>query len=194
MKHIILFISFLLASCISSAQADIQIIKIKNEDRSVSISAVNNSEIAYTLEVKMILEGLKLESPLPPSFKIIPGQEIRIALLIPTEAKTNYKIQYRAIAEEDGEKEAIEIGVPDVMIYTKNDDKRSTQLRQYLIKNEIPFNEVNVSYSDKTLRVYENMLNRRGINKSEAKFPVVIIKGEAYYNIDNVNKFITTKF
>ena len=96
MKHIILFISFLLASCISSAQADIQIIKIKNEDRSVSISAVNNSEIAYTLEVKMILEGLKLESPLPPSFKIIPGQEIRIALLIPTEAKTNYKIQYRA--------------------------------------------------------------------------------------------------
>ena len=194
MKYLILFSTILFAAVISSAQSDIQIIKIKNDDRSISISAINNSEITFTLEVKLILEGLKLESPIPPSINLIPGQESQIALLIPTASKTNYKIQYRATAIEDGENVAEELTVPDVTIYTINSHEKSTHLRQYLLKNEIPFNEVNVSYSDKKMKVYENMLNRRGISKSAAKFPVVIIKGEVYYSIEDVNKFIEMKF
>ena len=194
MKQIILLNAFLLVSLFSFAQSDIQIIKIKNADRSVSISAVNNSGIAYTLKVEITLEGMKLESPLQSFYKIFPGTEKHITKLIPIDTRTNFKIRYQAAAIEGGAKISVQKIVPEVTIYTKNEDAKSTQLRQYLIKNEIPFDEVNVSYSDKMRKIYENMLTRRGIKRTEAKFPVILINGEVYYSIDDINKFIGMKF
>ena len=194
MKYLILSLTFIFSSCYLQAQSDIQIIKIKNPDRTVSISAINNSDVTYTLKVDITLEGMKLESPLSEFYEIFPGVEKHIATLIPSDTRTHYKINYQASAIENGEKISTEMMVPDITIYTINGNEESTQLRQYLQKNEIPFFEVNVSYSDKTKKVFENMLVRRGIKKGQVKFPVVIIKGEVYYSIDDMNVFIDTKF
>ncbi|MDF1698393.1 MAG: hypothetical protein P1U56_21260 [Saprospiraceae bacterium] len=193
MRHFILMALFSFGTLMSTAQADIQIIKIKNKDKAVSISAVNNSGVPYTLKINITLEGMELESPLPPFIKIFPGEEKHITTLTPIDTNPYYKIHYQATAIENGEKVTTEVMVPDLTIYTKNGDKKSTQLRQYLVKNEIPFTEVNVSYSDKTKQIYEKMLALRGIRKQEAKVPVLLIKGEIYYAIDDINQFIATK-
>ena len=189
MKHIITIALFLLGT-ITYAQSDLQIVKIKNEDKSVSVYAVNNSKVPHTIKVSITMEGMKLKTPLAPSVEIIPGIDKLVATLIPTAPKTSYKINFRSVEDELKN----EVAVPDVTIYTKNGHDKSTELRLYLQKHEIPFYEYNTTYDKKSNKVYEKMLDRRGIKKSEAKLPVVIIKGEVFHKIKNMEKFLKEHF
>ena len=83
MKYYILFITVLLGAP-SYAQSDIQIVKIKHEDGSVSVSAINHSDIVYSITVDINLEGMKLEYPIKSYIKIFPGDEKEVAILKPT--------------------------------------------------------------------------------------------------------------
>lgn len=190
-----LFISvYLLISILGKAQSDIQIVKIKHQDRSVTVYAVNHSNKAYDIKVNISLQGMKLDSPIDSIISLPRGAEKKVALLIPTASKTNYKINFKAVAEEGNGDMSFYKEVPDVVIYTKNGQKKSTELRLYLQKHEIAFNEINATYDDKSMEVYEKMLRRRKIEKSLAHLPVVIIKGEVFHNIQDMKAFIKEHF
>ena len=193
MKYIILIYTLLLSG-FTSAQTDIQIVKLKHEDKSVSVYAVNNSDIAYSVNVTIALEGMKVESPIKPAIKVLPGVDALVAVLIPTASKTHYKINFQASAIEKSKRVTIDKEVPDITIYTKNGQEKSTVLRLYLEKHEIPYNEINATYDKKSREIYENMLKRRNIEKSDARLPVVIIRGEAYHDITDMNSFIKKHF
>ncbi len=193
MKYLIL-IQVLLASICAVAQEDIQIVKIKNEDRSVTVHAINNSDISYVIEVQIILDGMKLDYPIDSRIQLLPKVEKEIALLKPIADQTKYKINVKAMALENSNKLSIEVEVPDVTIYTKNGQEKSTEIRLYLQKHDISYQEINATYDKKSKEVYENMLRRRNIPKSEAKLPVVIIKGEIYHQIKDMKSFIKEHF
>lgn len=159
MKYLILIYTVLLSG-FTSAQTDIQIVKVKHEDKSVSVYAVNNSDVAYSVNVTITLEGMKVESPIKPFIKVMPGVDELVAVLIPTANKTNYKINFQASAIEESKHVTIGIDVPDITIYTKNGQENSTELRLYLEKHKIPYNEINTTYDEKSKEIYENMLDR----------------------------------
>ena len=193
MKYIILFATVLLSFNIS-AQTDIQIVKVKHDDGSVTVYAVNNSDIAYSISVNIALQGMKLDYPIKPSINILSGEEKEIALLKPTGSQTKYKINFQATALEGDQRMTSDEVVPDITIYTKNGQEKSTELRLYLKKHEIAYYEINATYDEKSKEIYENMLRRRNISKSDAKLPVVIIRGEVYHHIKDMKSFIKEHF
>ena len=182
----------MLFSIITNAQSDIQIIKLKQDDRSVQISVINHSAKTYELNVEIQLNNMKLSEPMQSTIVMTPKMEKVIATLIPTGKSANYKINYSAkLADSESENISM-ISEPNITIYTKNGDKKSTELRLYLKENDISFYEFNTSYDNKSMKMYKEMLKRRNIEK--AKLPVVIIHGEVFHDIKNMEKFINQNF
>ena len=107
MKHLILLVA-LLFSASAYTQSDIQIVKIKHDERSVSVYAVNNSEITYAVNVNVSLRGMKLEAPIKKSIKVTPGVDVLVAKLIPTASETHYKVNFQATAMERGKADLLE--------------------------------------------------------------------------------------
>ena len=191
MKYLVLMCC-LLVSFMINAQSDIQIIKLKQADRSVQISAINHSQKTYELDVEIQLTNMKLEEPIASTIVMTPKMQTVIATLIPTGDKSHYKINYKAMLAESESEEIVSINEPSVTIYTKNSDEKSTELRMYLKENNIAFYEFNTSYDEKSMKFYKEMLKRRKLEK--AKLPVVIIHGEVYHNIKNMEEFIKQHF
>lgn len=188
MKTILLSAIFLtLSSCCLQAQTDIQVIKIKNADKSVSISAVNHSDEEVKIVLKVVLEGMISERETQEAILLKPYDHTQITRLIPTAKKWHYKISYGVVSDTEAEQEYFH--VPDVTIYTKNGQTKSTEIRLYLEKHKIPFREINVTFSKESEAKYEAMLKRRNIEKRKAKLPIVIIRGEVHTKIKNVKKF-----
>ncbi|WP_235299448.1 hypothetical protein [Portibacter marinus] len=183
-------ILILLVSLKISAQKPLQFIKVKNPDRTVDLSVINHSGIDYSVTINMELEKMTCDKKLPITVEIAAGTTMPLAKLTPTsEQPGKYLINYRSSANQP-----LDLTYePNLTIYTKNKDKRSTQLLIYLNQNGIAYNEINTSYNGDTKAMYERMLTRRGIDKKEARIPVVIYRGEAYPDIKNVKKFCKEK-
>lgn len=190
--NIILF--FLLSIATNSfCQQELEVIKIKNEDRSVSISIVNYSDITYAVKVDFELLGYKAE-PAIRSYMMVPADStIFVTKLAPVSDKPSYRIHYRATPMDVANAETL-ITSPDVVLYSKNGQLASTQFRIYFEKNKIPFREYNASYSGETKAMFQAMLSRRGLDKNVVKLPVVVIKGEVFYNFDHIPTFLKRKF
>ncbi|MFT4535497.1 MAG: glutaredoxin [Saprospiraceae bacterium] len=191
MKYLVL-VCCLLSSFVVNAQPDIQIIKLKQSDRSVQISAINHSQETYELNVEIQLTNMKLAEPIPSTIVVTPKIEIVIATLIPIGDKAHYKINYKAMLADSESEEIVSKKEPSVTIYTKNSDEKSTELRMYLKENNIAFYEFNTSYDEKSMKLYKEILKLRKLEK--AKLPVVIIHGAVYHNIKNMEEFIKQRF
>ncbi|GLR15587.1 hypothetical protein [Portibacter lacus] len=188
--RILVFFIFIFSQQLS-AQKDLQFIKLKNEDRSVDLSVINHSDKFYTVSVNVELTEMTTDAVFPLKLKIEPNTKVSIAKLKPTSEKaTHYLINYKIEKMEN----STLVYEPNITIYTKNKHKRSTQLLIYLNQNGIAYNEINTSYNGDTEQMYLDMLKRRGIDKKDSKLPVIIYRGEAFYDIKNVKKFCKTHF
>lgn len=188
MKTIILSTIFLtLSSFCLQAQTDIQVIKIKNADKSVSISAINHSDEEVKIVLKVVLEGMISERETEDAILLKPDDHTQITRLIPTAKKWHYQISYSVVSDTEAEQEYFH--EPDVTIYTKNGQTKSTEIRLYLEKHNIPYREINVTFSKESEAKYEAMLKRRNIEERKAELPIVIIRGEVHMEIKNVKEF-----
>lgn len=172
---------------------DIQIVKIKNPDRSVDVKAINHSDIDYNIALEITMEGMELDTAIAPLIMIAAGSEIGIGRLLPTAPQTRYRINCRATPIDGSDLVSVQVAVPDITIYTKNGQRKSTQLRLYLERHDIPFQEFNATYSSDAEAIYHKMLDRRKVPRSEAVLPVVIIRGEIYHDIEDMDQFIADK-
>ena len=191
-KTIQIFALTLLAFTIQ-AQQDVEIIKVKNADRSVDISAHNHSNIDWDLSVDALLIGMKMEKPINNPIRIKAGEKVKVAKLVATADVTKYKLNYSLVGIDKTKPSNQYYDEPNVVIYTENSQERSTMLRIYLDKHNIPFGEVNVSYNEQTKKQFDNMLLRRGIKPEEARLPVVNVDGEIYHKIDDMMDFMKSK-
>lgn len=182
---------FLLSALQIHAQKDLQFIKVKNTDRSVHLSVINHSDTKYIVSVDVELTGMKSDQTFPLKITLEANTKASIAKLFPiSDQETHYLINYK-VEERNSPTYIYE---PNITIYTKNKDKRSTQLLIYLSQNGIAYNEINTSYNSDTQQIYQDMLIRRGIEKKESKLPVIIYRGEAFYDIKNIKQFCKTHF
>jgi hypothetical protein len=187
MKLLMFFIAISANLC---AQSDLQFIKIRNLDRSVDLSVINNSNTDYDIMVKIDLVNMESDKEFPVDLVVKANSKLRLANISPlSEERGNYVLSYKIIAREDSY-----TYVPNLTIYTKNRNKRSTQLLIYLNQNGIAYNELNTSYNSDTKEIYRKMLERRNISHKVVKLPVIIYRGEAYYDIKNVKKFCKEHF
>lgn len=194
MKNKSILIAFLLtAAYFLNGQNDLQFIKVKNADSTVSISVINHSSKVYSVEVQLELVNMKADRTLPIEFVVEPKGKKAIAILTPLLGKRwNYLINYRIIeVVSDVEGFSYE---PNITIYTKNKNSRSTQLNIYLRQNGIAYNEINTSYNGDAKAIFHAMLKRRGIEEKDAILPVVIYRGEVFYQIKDIKKFCEKHF
>ncbi len=197
MKTLIVALSSLLFTTITVCQNQIEIIKIKNKDNSVVVSAKNRSMETYEISVDITLIGMIADTEFPAVIILNPNESKQIATLVPEKGALDrtYKIHYRAEPEDRANTIlAYDVIEPNITIYTKNSQTESTYLIKYLKRKGIPFLEVNVDYNDETMRRYTDMLTRRGLKSKEVKLPVVINRGEINYNIKDIEEFCSKKF
>jgi len=185
MKHLpflFLFITFT-----TTAQSEIQFVKVKQVDRSIKISVINHTLETYTILIDAELENMKAAMPFPTKMVLKPREKNEITTLIPIsdDLPTRYLLNYKIIDQEISSF----IYEPNITIYTENRSKRSTQLLIYLNQNGIAYNEINTSFNGDTKDIYQSMLERRGIDKKSAKIPVVIYNGSVFHDIKNVKDF-----
>lgn len=136
---------------------------------------------------------MKMVKPIKTSIHINAGEKVKVVKLIATADVTKYKINYSLVGIDKTKPSNRYYDEPNVVIYTENSQERSTMLRIYLVKHNIPFGEVNVSYNEQTKRQFDNMLLRRGIKPQDVRLPVVNVDGEIYYKIDDMMEFMKTK-
>lgn len=189
-----IWITFILLCNLSfvHGQRDLEIIKTKNEDRSVNISVVNYGTEAYDMTLTMVLDGMKMEDSTSTTCYIPADTTVVICKLLPTKEQTKFKITYHVESRNNATNE-YSYESPNILFYSKNGQAASTELRNYLDRHEINYREYNVSYSPETKAKYEAMLERRSLQSKEVKLPVVIVKGEVFYNIKDMKQFIATK-
>lgn len=192
MKAIGLMAAILLVATVVHGQEKIEIVKIKNEDRSVDVSIANYSESAYEVSVQFETEGYRVEKQSSATFMVPADSTMYVAKLVPMAAQTRYKIHYRAVAE-DSAAEVSFVTAPDVIFYSKNGQKASTETRIYLEKHKIPYREYNVSYSKDTKDQYTAMLKRRGLKSEDVKLPILVIKGEVFHTIKDLPSLLQSK-
>lgn len=197
MRNIIMLFIAVFSICSASGQNQIEIIKMKNKDNTVSISAINRSITAYEINLDVTLIGMTADKEFPYIFTLKPNQSESIVLLSPVgnAKERNYKIHYRAEPVLTMSDQLVyDVIEPNITIYTKNSQSRSTYINMYLKKNAIPFYEVNIDYNEGNKTRFNNMLKRRGLTETEVKFPVVIYRGEINYDIKDIEQFCDKHF
>lgn len=193
MKRTTLLVFILLSITSLHSQTDLEIIKVKNDDRSVAISIVNYSETAYDIKVSMELEGMTVKEKIKTDLHISADTTIYYCTLLPTADITRYTVRFKA-TPIDGNVDYYAYTSPNVVLYSKNGDRKSTEARNFLKKRNIPFREYNVTYNAVTKKRYNAMLQRRGLNAGDVYLPVLIIKGEVFYNVKDVGDLLERKF
>ncbi len=169
-----------------NSQADLEIIKHKNQDRSVDVWVNNSSQDSYILDVNLDLQNMKTEKPYASKVSVPSDTEVFICSLVPTSESSSYQVNFKAYSTDKPQLS----GPPRIIFYSKNSQKESTQIRNFLQKHDIPYQEYNVSYNKKTKATFKNMLAKNGLDKKEVELPVLVIDDEIHYNFKNVKSFL----
>ena len=192
MKYILILIQFLFIFHHVCGQQDLEIIKIKNVDQSVSVALINYSKIDYDAIILLELEGMEVQKRFPKSIYVPSNTTVQVCELIPTKGNKKIIINLKATPRDENF-DLIENISPNVLFYSKNNQSASTEVRIFLEKNKIYHREYNVTYNEDTRERFRLMLERRGLANNIVKLPVLIIDGEIYYNVKNWQKFLKEK-
>ncbi len=209
LSYILLFIPLLLTS-----QQEVELIELRT-DNEIILQGVNHfsdQSIEMILTINSVGFGLKKEEV----FTKVLGPNSKLKLVTLT-AKPNRDCSYSAsmsyvattkmahkdcvamdgegLASKTTSRPSIEVNNPlngkkGIVVYSKNGCGRCEYVVEYLRKNNIAFEDLNISINKKADQEMSEVLFASGFKGGSFMTPVITVDEEVHYNIENLQSFL----
>lgn len=196
MKSIFWMLFFCLTITVVQAQDEVEVYE-KLENNKVLIMGKNNLNEAIELTLQLQYKGYISSDVYPKKVVINGGQELVLTTLtnnpkVPCEYGTS--VSYKKVNPTQNKRvtrtTGIQINPVKVNVFTKDDCPRCAFVIEELEKNGVVFLELNTTVAPSNNDLMFEKLKEAGYKENNIQMPVVVNKGQVYYNIKDLKTFV----
>lgn len=196
MKSIFWMLFFCLTITVVHAQDEVEVYE-KLENNKVLIMGKNNLNEAIELTLQLQYKGYMSSDVYPKKVVINGGQELVLTTLTNNPkvlCEYGTSVSYKKVNPTQNKRvtrtTGIQINPVKVNVFTKDDCPRCAFVIEELEKNGVVFLELNTTIAPSNNDLMFEKLKEAGYKENNIQMPVVVNKGEVYYNIKDLKTFV----
>jgi glutaredoxin len=187
---------FCLTITVVHAQDEVEVYE-KLENNKVLIMGKNNLNEAIELTLQLQYKGYMSSDVYPKKVVINGGQELVLTTLTNNPkvlCEYGTSVSYKKVNPTQNKRvtrtTGIQINPVKVNVFTKDDCPRCAFVIEELEKNGVVFLELNTTIAPSNNDLMFEKLKEAGYKENNIQMPVVVNKGEVYYNIKDLKTFV----
>jgi glutaredoxin len=190
---ILLFFSFFISA---TAQEEVEVYE-KQDGNKVLLMAKNNLDEAVEVTLNVMYKGYTTKDVFPKVIVLKEKEEvIMTTLVIPPGTQCEYgtSVSYKKVNKTQNKRitrtTGVQINPVKVNVFTKDDCARCAFVIEQFEKNNVVFLELNTSIAPSNNELMFEKLKEAGYKDNQIQMPVVVHKGEVFYNIKDLKAFV----
>ncbi|MFZ1703777.1 MAG: hypothetical protein WAT79_05490 [Saprospiraceae bacterium] len=180
------------------AQDDVEVVETEDGNK-ILLVAKNNLIEEIEITLNLTYSGFQTKDQFPKKMNIKGGEEITIATLVrPSGVECEYStsVSYKKLSmagKRTTRTTGVQLNPTKINIFTRDDCARCAFVVKDFEKNKLVFLELNTTIAPSNKDLMFEKLQEVGFKETTVQMPVVIYKGEVYYNIKDL-KTLAAKF
>lgn len=201
MKNLIVFFLFFMSLSLFGQKKNVEF-QIKKGKNRIAFKGINKSD--FDQEVVLYFNSIKgLFGYSKPITKIIPAKKKIEFVELRFNGKYSYNYSYRAKSKPTEEQKSVwnaKIASHDfkegselnkgIVIFSKDGCSRCKMSIDYLLKNKVDFQVVNISKNEKYRNLMWKTIRSNGENLKRVPTPVIIVDGKLYHSFKDLKGFL----